>query len=398
LATEAQRAPSKTELLIAALSFRAPEIALARLAGLSPDEWAGLLPWTDRKRLTLQLFSRLEPYPLAAEVREAFETRREKNRRRLALLRNEASKVLATLQAAGLRASILKGFTLAPSFVPNLELRQQYDLDLYLTRDDALRAHQLLQSRGSYALDLDNEERANHLPALIPKSGWEWRGDFFDLEIPIAVELHFRLWNPEFECIALTYPEPHESQAGQLASIVLHLMRHIFHGNVTASHVYELSYFLEHHFDDMEFWREWREWRVSDPVLQDLSTAAFAIAARVFGARLPELPISKPVAAWVRRFGPTVLAQDRAGKSQLLLQLTFLRSWKDRFRMLRRRLLPLNMPPAVDGVYLTPEQLTFARRVKQARRQVGFVAGRVWYHAHSLFGFLRAWALWRWGL
>lgn len=381
------------QLVIAALGFREPESALTKLAALPFDAWQELLQWTDRTRLTLQLFARLESFMLAPEVRQAFETRREKNRRRLALLRNEASRVLAILQGAGLKAAILKGLTLAPSFVPNLELRQQYDLDLYLTKQDALRAHQLLQERGFHALGLDADERAVHLPALIPKTGWEWRDDFFDVEIPMAVELHFRLWNREFECIALTYPEPHESQAGQLACIVLHLMRHIFRGNVTPSHLYELAYFLEHHFDDLEFWKQWRK---TDTVLQDLGTAAFAIAARIFGARLPDIPISKPVAAWVRRFGPTVVAQDRAGKCQLLLQLTFARTLKDRFRMVRRRLLPLNVPPAVDGVYLKPEQLTFSRRIRMAWCQVVFVAGRLWYHARSLVGFLRAWVLWRW--
>ncbi len=379
--------------MIAALGFRAPETALERLAGLSPDEWAGLFSWTDRTRITLQLFARLEPLTLAAEVREAFETRREKNRRRLALLRNEASKVLAILQAAGLRAAIIKGFTLAPSFVPSPELRQQYDLDLYLTRKDALSAHQLLQERGYFALDLDDDERAIHLPALILKTGWEWRDDFFDLDIPVAVELHFRLWNREFESIALTYPEPHESQAGQLAVIVLHLMRHLFRGNVTISHLYELAYFLEHHSDDQEFWKAWRK---TDTVLQDLGAAAFAIAASVFGARLPDTSISNAVNAWVRRFGPTVLAQDRAGKCQVLLQLTFIRSWRDRFLILRRRLLPLNVPSVVDGVYLTPEQLTFSRRLRQRSRQALYIAARAWYHARSLLGFLRAWALWRW--
>ena len=381
------------DLVIAALGFREPEPALAKLAAMPLDAWKKLLPWADRKRLTLQLFARLEPFPLAPELREAFETRREKNRGRLALLRNEASKVLAILQAEGLRAAIIKGFTLAPSFVPSPELRQQYDLDLYLTKQDAHRAHQLLQERGSYALDLDDEERAVHLPALIPKTGWEWRDDFFDLDIPVAVELHFRLWNREFECIALTYPEPHESQAGQLACVVLHLMRHIFRGNVTPSHLYELAYFLEHHFDDQEFWKEWRK---TDTVLQELGTAAFAIAARIFSARLPDLPVSNAVTAWVRRFGPTVMAQDQAGKNQLLLQLTFVRSWKDRFLIVRRRLLPLNLPSAVDGIYLKPEQLTLSRRFLQGLRQIRYIAGRAWYHARSLFGFLRAWVLWRW--
>ena len=38
----------------------------------------------------------------------------------------------------------------------------------------------------------------DHLPALIRKTGWEWRGDFFDPEIPTAIELHHRFWNSQF--------------------------------------------------------------------------------------------------------------------------------------------------------------------------------------------------------
>jgi len=379
--------------VIAALSFRDPAAALTRLAALPSADWEEILSWTDRKRLTLQLFARLDPYQIPDDVREALETRREKNRRRLALLRDETAKVLAILQAEGLRASILKGLTLAPNFVPNLDLRQQYDLDLYLSERNAVKAHGLLLSRGSYAVDQDNEGRASHLPALIPKSSWEWRGDFFDLEIPMSVELHFRLWNAKFECLAIAYPEPQESLIGQLASVVLHMMRHVFHGNLTLSHVYELAYFLEHHFDEQELWHAWRR---TDPALQELSTAAFAIAGRVFDCRLPDVPVQHDVAAWVRRFGLSVIEQEHAGKSQVLLQLALVRSWPDRVKVLRRRLFPLNVPGPVDGAYLAPEILTLSRRVRRAWRRSLHVAGRAWYHVRSLFGFVRAFVIWRW--
>lgn len=366
---------------------------MARLASLSPAEWERLLPWVDGKRLTLQLFARLEPYALAPQVREALETRREKNRRRLALLRNETAKVLAVLQSEGLRPAILKGLTLAPNFVPNLDLRQQYDLDLYLPEADARKAHALLQARGSYAVDNDDEERANHLPALIPRSAWEWRGDFFDLEIPMAVELHSRLWNSEFECLAPAYPEPHGSLAGQLAGLVLHLMRHVFRGNLTLSHVFELAWFLDHHSDDQEFWEDWRK---NDPVLQKLAAAAFAIAARVFQCRLPAVSAPHAATVWVQRFGLSVIEQDRAGKCQVLLQLALIPSWKDRLRILRRRLLPMNLPGPIDGVYLTPDKLTLTRRMLRVWRRARYVAGRAWYHLRSLPGFVRALALWTW--
>ena len=39
----------------------------------------------------------------------------------------------------------------------------------------------------------------DHLPVLIRRTGWEWRGDFFDPDIPMGVELHFQFWNPRLE-------------------------------------------------------------------------------------------------------------------------------------------------------------------------------------------------------
>jgi hypothetical protein len=76
--------------------------------------------------------------------------------------------------------------------------------------------------------------------------------------------------------------------------------------------------------------------------------------------------------------------------------LTLIRDWRDRLRILRRRLFPMNFPVTAEGAFLRPEQLTPSRRVRQAARQARYAAGRVWYHARSLFGFLRALALWFW--
>ena len=43
----------------------------------------------------------------------------------------------------------------------------------------------------------------DHLPTLIRKTGWEWRGDYFDPELPLALELHFRLWDASIEGFAM---------------------------------------------------------------------------------------------------------------------------------------------------------------------------------------------------
>ena len=38
---------------------------------------------------------------------------------------------------------------------------------------------------------------SDHLPVMIRKTGWTWRGDYYDPEMPPSVELHFRFWNAQ---------------------------------------------------------------------------------------------------------------------------------------------------------------------------------------------------------
>jgi hypothetical protein len=38
---------------------------------------------------------------------------------------------------------------------------------------------------------------------MIRRTGWRWRGDYFDPEQPYSIELHFRFWNPAAECISV---------------------------------------------------------------------------------------------------------------------------------------------------------------------------------------------------
>ena len=47
------------------------------------------------------------------------------------------------------------------------------------------------------------ELAADHLPPLIRKSGWKWNGNYFDPAIPRGVELHFQLWDSDFELISI---------------------------------------------------------------------------------------------------------------------------------------------------------------------------------------------------
>src|SRR5438552_17858098 len=92
-------------------------------------------------------------------------------------------------------------------------------------------------------LTVKDEFPADHMPLLIRRTGWRWRGDYYDAEQPAGIEIHFRLWDPSTECIAaegvdefwarrclkstagLRYPtlDPLDS----LAYATLHVLRHL---------------------------------------------------------------------------------------------------------------------------------------------------------------------------
>ena len=66
-----------------------------------------------------------------------------------------------------------------------------------------MQARDALVSLGYEPLVGFDDVPLDHLPAMIRKTGWQWRGDYFDVEIPFAVELHFRLWDAGTEHIPI---------------------------------------------------------------------------------------------------------------------------------------------------------------------------------------------------
>src|SRR5262249_10508996 len=93
---------------------------------------------------------------------------------------------------------VLKGFANWDQFTPDPLSRVQYDLDLYCP-ESAVATRDALTGIGYETIRGGEKFPTDHLPALVRKTGWQWRGDFFDPEIPISVEVHFRLWDEDTE-------------------------------------------------------------------------------------------------------------------------------------------------------------------------------------------------------
>jgi predicted MFS family arabinose efflux permease len=373
------------------------------LALLSDGDWKQALRYCDRTQLTLVLLDRCGE-TLPENVHERLKANREANYARFEKLKGTYRDVAANLHAAGVPFLVLKGFSQAPWFAEDPADRMQYDLDLFCPPEFVEPARQSLRSLGYE----NSEARAptDHLPPLIRKTSWQWEGDYFDIGIPLSIELHFRFWDQHTERFeprgleqfwdrrVLNCLEDIEFCAlhpvDRLGYSCLHLLRHVLRGNVRPYHVYELAWFLHQRAGDTEFWTQWQS--LHSESLRQYEAICFGIGMRWFGCHahpavvgaVAQLPAD--VQDWLERRALAPLeALFHPNKHEVWLHLSLLDKPADRAAILVRRLLPSTLPSHVDAVLLPADQLTFPVRIRRAFRYTGFFLSRLTHHARSFF-------------
>jgi MFS family permease len=394
-----------------ALDLREPRTE--PLLRLSESDWRAALDFCDRSRLTLALRNRAREH-MPEWVRERTDQDAGKNRERLRGLQ-EVYRTAERQLAGRVEYIALKGITQTALTGSLPEDRVHYDLDLYAPRENILAARDLLLECGYESFTAMEDFPTDHLPALVRKTGWEWRGDFFDPEIPTAIELHFQFWNTQLERLradgveefwdrrivreiaGVDMPVLHPVDA--LGYTALHLLRHLLEGSVGPFHVYELALILERHADDEAFWRTWHGWHSAE--LQRLEAVSFTLARSWFGCQMSpvaEAAIERlPQAAnsWFETFAISPLAsQFQPNKYELWLHLSLLNSAADRWRVARRRLLPARLPGPVDAVYLDENRMSLGRRWLKRMRYGRYVLTRARHHAAALPGTVSSGAFW----
>jgi hypothetical protein len=245
----------------------------------------------------------------------------------------------------------------------------------------------------------------DHLPPFIRKTGWEWRGDYYDPEMPLAVELHFQFWNQRVERLAVPdaglFWERRQSRriagidmpvlapADALGYTALHLLRHVLRGSARPFHIYEMAGFLEGHAADDSFWRTWQI--LHSPAFRRVQAVMFRLAAEWFGCELgavAEREVANLPAATRAWFEDFALSPASAifypQKDELWLHLSLLDSWRDQCHATRLRLLPLNVPGRVDAIHTPAGEMTWRRRLRSRWRYGTHVASRLWRHAAAL--------------
>jgi MFS family permease len=384
--------PAGPAAALAALHLREP--CSGPLQRLTEREAHEALAYCDRSQLSLALRQAAPKFQPSEMVERA-----EKNLARLAIIESIYRFLDETLQGAGLEYVALKGITQCALSGIRPEDRVQYDVDLYLPRPQVKTACELLIAEGYEPMEGMETFPTDHLPALVKKAKWEWRGDFFALDLPLAIELHFQFWNPGLERLPAPGCEefwerrvvreglPVLAPPDAIGYAAMHLLKHVLHGDTRPFHVYELARCLHNNAANDELWNEWLTRHA--PGLRRVEAVALRLAESWFGCEMAPAvcdEIAKlPAAAqtWFDEFAASpATSLFLPNKDELWLHLSLLESTADRLAVARRRLLPGNLPPrgAQDG------------RAEYASR----VADRLRHHAISTLTILGSGARWWW--
>jgi hypothetical protein len=223
-------------------------------------------------------------------------------------------------------------------------------------------------------------------------SKWRWRGDLFDPEMPVSVELHYELWSEQAEYIAISqlhqfwdrkqirdldgYKIHVLCDADLLGFACLHLLLHLLHGELPLQRAWEIARFLDTHVNDDSFWASWR---VSHPEnLKALETSIFCLASTWFGCRTREdlqadvqqLPMV--VQSWLAEFSLAPLRSEWApNKSEIWLHLALIHNRSHKVRVLLRRLFP--------------GSVRYGTRALLKRSSLGLLLNRFGHHAVTFF-------------
>jgi hypothetical protein len=305
------------------------------------------------------------------------------------------AEIAQALQSDGIEHLVLKGFSQWPDYVEDPCFRIQNDIDLYCPEKFIDRVRDILASLGLERM-IGLDKPSIHLPSMRRPSNWTWRGNYFDPQMPVAVDLHYGFWNGdatrlqvegldqfwsrrvERQVNGLKFQALHPADGVAFAS--LHAFRHMVTTGFTPAHVYEIGRFLKTHAANDSLWTKWREWH--GPGLRKIESICFSLAHRWFGCPLPEIAkveiesLPANIRLWLGKYADSPLASmKRPNKDALWLHLCLVENAKDRRRVFLESLVPIRRLPV---------QVMKQRGKSESVRLLFYSAKRTWHHAQMI--------------
>jgi hypothetical protein len=408
------KVPREIAALISALQLREPDAT--SLERLEDYEWKSLLAFCDLAHLTLSL-AQLPQDGFPSWVVERLTTNAADNALRFERVKATYREAAEALDRAGVEHVVIKGFTQAPDYVKDPRARVQSDLDLYCPVEMIEAAQIALGSIGYKANKDIDYSRTDHVPTMVRPGNWKWRGNPFDPEMPLSIELHFCLWNgavalfhiPKIEGFwerrttrvidGLSFPSL--SPVDHLGHLTLHILRNIILGEWIIHHVYELAVFLQSHSEDDAFWKIWAE--THGPSLRSIEAISLYYARAWFGCDLhPQaedaLASIPPLQQrWLCTFARSSLeGMFHHNKDFLWLHLSFLKSPKTKLALFKRTLIPPRIAP-IDSPMVKVKNKRLRRTSESHRywQYLVYLADRSVSHSIASLSTLRRGLQWR---
>jgi hypothetical protein len=386
------------------------------LKAIPEKAWPALLDVTDRAHLTLALAARCQD-SLPESARLRLDRNLADNAARHDRLIATHSQIVDALSMYGIEYVVLKGLSQA-RYIDDPRQRPQYDIDIYVPGRAMSAAAKALHALGYGFVSDTLDPGADHLPVMIRRTGWTWRGNYYDPAMPPSVELHFRFWNAlsmrfdvgtldQFwlrrsvrQIGALRFPTL--DPADGLSYSALHLIRHLLGGDLRLRHVYEIAHFLDTSAYDRAFWSHW--WETGLPSCRVMEGIAFRLARDWFHCELHPAAeetidrLPSPIQRWFSLFASSPsLGIEHSHKNELWLHFCLLNNAKDRREIAVRRLFParatrvLRDPHVASATAKTSPILC----IKRTAFEAVFLLGRSLHHLRALLPTIHGAYLWR---
>jgi predicted MFS family arabinose efflux permease len=403
--------------MLAALRFQGAQ--RHELRSLSEDDWNDLLTRAEFARLMIplsQTCAEFLPDWVLARVERNIAATAERFER----IKRDYLTIAEAFEKAGVAHLIAKGFALCPDFVAHPRFRMQSDIDIFCQPAEVERAVAALHAIG-YETRTDAEYKlGHHVPPLAKKTDWKWRGDLFDPELPIELEIHFRFSD---EVLERFDPQGLESfwerrAVHQIDEIsfptllaldhfgysALHVVRHLFEGMTPIYSVYEIARFLDQHAYNDALWDEWRV--LHDGSARALEAVCCKLAQEWFGCSMPPAvqqeidALPDGVLAWFRVYANSPLeAWFTPNKNAVWLYAAMLREPAERREVVLGQLVPRKLPRYIAERYDgdSPRQDNTTNRWSRAgaRNYFRYTLGRLNFHGstfpRALWSGLRLW-------